>query len=121
MRKRILLVEDAKSLAKSIAEFLDMEGYEVAIVENGAYARAHLIEMSTDLIITDLVMPEMDGFEFIRQVRNEAKYDSIPIILLSAETSKEKIAKVYDVGANLVLPKPFDEEYLMQSIAKLLP
>jgi DNA-binding response OmpR family regulator len=81
--KHILLVEDTIPLAEEIADSLQLEGYEVTHAPNGEAGMAILPATDPDIIITDLLMPGIDGFEFIRRVRKKTK--AIPIIILSAK------------------------------------
>jgi CheY-like chemotaxis protein len=73
-----------------------------------------------DMIITDLLMPEMDGLSFIRNVKSDARYRAIPIIVLTADASEESSQAGKEAGADLLLTKPFDDDYLMDSIFRML-
>ena|SRR5882724_9755719 len=119
MIKRILLIDDSRALATSLADILTMEGYEVTIVNNGVKAIAFLEKNIPNLIITDLIMPEMNGIEFIQNIRKEPRYKSIPIIAISADTREERAQEGIAAGANLFFTKPFDEYILIKSIEKL--
>jgi DNA-binding response OmpR family regulator len=121
MAKHILIVDDTKALADSISDILRMEGFRVSVVSNGDAAISFLDIESPDLIITDLLMPGINGLEFIRYVRLNKRYSAIPIILLTAQTSVENRSASEQVGANLFIEKPFDEGELLKSIGLLLP
>jgi DNA-binding response OmpR family regulator len=118
MAAHILLIEDTQSLAETIADILHMEGFEVTIASNGAEGLRRL-EPLPDIIITDLLMPEMDGIEFIRNVRQQRKINT-PIIVLSARVTEESIQEAMDEGANVFLGKPFDADRLLESIHTLI-
>ena len=120
MKKRVLVVDDTPILTESIGEMLMMEGFEVSLAYNGRGGLAICRKSLPDLILTDLVMPEMGGFEFIQHIRNGNVTSSIPIIVLTADTNAENHAKASSAGANLILNKPFDEDFLIHSIRKLL-
>jgi DNA-binding response OmpR family regulator len=118
--KRILLVEDTPHLSEEIADILRMEGYQVTVVNNGLEALALLSEAKPDLIITDLLMPKMDGYEFVREIRSMTPFGSIPIVILSARTSAADKTHGMEVGANAFIQKPCKAHELVTSIKSLL-
>jgi DNA-binding response OmpR family regulator len=118
--KRILLVEDTAHLAEEIADILRLEGYLVAVANNGLRALERLPESRPDLIITDLLMPGMDGFELIKQVRSMASLKSIPIIILSAKTSEADRIRGKEAGADAFVVKPCKTHELLASINSLI-
>lgn len=120
MVKRILIVEDTAVLAESIADCLHMEGFEVRICSNGVYACHALKDFFPDLIITDLVMPEMDGLAFIQHYRTTYTSDATPIIVLTADTNEENVTRATEAGANLLFHKPFDQDNLILHIKQLI-
>jgi DNA-binding response OmpR family regulator len=120
MTKTILLVEDTRALAESIADFLRMEGFQVTIAANGQAGIDFLGTQMVDLIITDLLMPGINGIQFIQKVRADNRLNGIPIIMLTAQTNGEHRAAGESSGADLFLTKPFEEEELLDSIALLI-
>jgi two-component system sensor histidine kinase/response regulator len=118
--KRILLIEDTQTLAKNIADILQMEGFEVIVKEDGLKALDFLKDQSCDLIITDIVMPHMDGITLIKEVRNRAQTEKIPIIVISAKATEDTLQEATLSGSNLFLKKPCDIEYLITSVNTLL-
>jgi len=118
--KRILLVEDTSHLSEEIADILRLEGYRVSIANNGLRALELLPSSRPDLIITDLLMPGMDGFELIKQIRSLASFKAIPILILSAKTSEADRSRGKDVGADAFLVKPCKAHELIASINSLL-
>lgn len=119
MSKHILLVEDTTELAENLADFLRMEGYEVTIAENGAKGMAFLNVVRPDVIITDLLMPEMNGVEFIRNVRRNKRQQAVPIIIVSARVGAQSRDEGFEAGANLFLDKPIDSDLLLESLVEL--
>ncbi len=119
MSNRILVVDDTKVLADGIAELLKMEGYDVSVAYNGMQAITLLQANTPDLIITDIGMPEMDGYEFIRLVRSGIVAPSVPIIIITADNTCEAEQKGFEVGASLFLAKPFNNDYLIDYLQKL--
>jgi len=117
---RILMVEDTAHLSEEISDILRLEGYQVTIADNGLRALELLPEASPDLIITDLLMPRMDGFELIQRVRSMAAFKTIPIIILSAKTSNADKIRGREAGANAFIGKPCKAHELVASINALL-
>jgi CheY-like chemotaxis protein len=113
----ILVVDDDASFLNFMAVALTSEGYEVVTAQHGATALALIASFQPDLIILDIRMPMMDGWEFMRQYR-ELPGPHVPIIALSATATIE--AQVHDAGAAAFLPKPFDLNVLLETIARLL-
>jgi len=118
--KRILLVEDTLHLSEEIEDILRLEGYLVTIAHNAIRALEILPKANPDLIITDLLMPGMDGFAFIQKVRSIATFQSIPIIILSAKTSNDDKIRGKEVGADAFIRKPCKAHELITSINTLL-
>jgi DNA-binding response OmpR family regulator len=117
---RILLVEDTPSLAMEIMDILQMEQFDVSLAVNGRDALQQLNVKLADIVISDLFMPEIDGFQLISAMRNDVTLAEIPIIILSARTTSDTIEKVMALGSDLFIQKPCDSQYLVGSIKKLL-
>jgi DNA-binding response OmpR family regulator len=118
--KKILLVEDTPHLSEEIADILRLEGYGVTIASNALRALELLPVSKPDLMITDLLMPGMDGFELIQRVRSMTSFPSIPIIILSAKTSNEDKNRGKEVGADAFIQKPCKAHELVAAINSLL-
>ena len=118
----ILLVEDEELLRAGVQEMLEIQGYEVVTAQNGSLALACLSERPVDLIITDLVMPQMDGIDFVAQLRKLNA--EVPVIVVSGSTrnimQRYGIDTIQVPGANASLPKPFKGADLMAQIQRLL-
>ena len=117
---KVLLVEDTFTLAVEIVDILRMEDFEVSVAKNGVDAIAQLRNKLSDIVISDLFMPEMDGFELIAALKKDSGLKHIPIIILSARTTSDAIDKVKELGADLFIQKPCDSKYLVGSIKKVL-
>ena len=118
MPSRILLVEDNSDLAEGVEYNLKLEGYDVRIAENGRAA----IEMSRtwkpDLILLDLMLPEMDGYQVLRNVRQHD--DRVPVIILSARGEEADKVRGFKLDADQYVTKPFSIVELLERIAALL-
>ena len=118
--KKILVVDDTKHLARGLSEVLEFEGFEARFAFDGLQAIAVMKTFVPDLVITDLRMPKMDGFQLIAAIRNDETLKRIPIIVITASVGPENRSKILDAGANLLVVKPFDEEKLIDIIKTLL-
>jgi DNA-binding response OmpR family regulator len=119
MNKSILVVEDTADLRKNIIELLCMEDYVVFAASHGKEAMAILKKKTPALIITDLLMPEMNGFDLIVQVRKNIKLQHVPILVFTAMPPHENEQKVLKMGANSYLKKPSTLENLLEAVKKL--
>lgn len=113
----ILLVEDDKDLNMLVSNYLKQSGYNVSAVFNGLDALNEFEEKSFDLILSDIMMPLCDGFEFARQIRE--KDNQIPIIFMSARDDKPSKQLGYKVGVDDYITKPFDLDELVLKISAI--
>lgn len=107
-------------MAEEIIDILRMEGFDVSLAKNGREALTQLASRPADVVISDLFMPELDGFELIVAIRKDVHLKNMPIIILSARTTSDVIEKVKHIGANLFIKKPCDSRYLVQSIKSVI-
>jgi two-component system chemotaxis response regulator CheY len=121
MAKKVLIVDDSPSMRQMIAFTLTRAGYEVAQGVNGKDGLVQLAKHQPQLIISDLNMPEMDGLEFIRQLRALAGSRLTPVLMLTTESDSAKKQLGKSAGATGWLVKPFQPEQLLQVIARVLP
>lgn len=120
MTERILAVDDNKINLKVVSATLEQAGYEVHTVESGLQALAIVDEVSPSLIILDINMPEMDGYEVCRRLRKKKLTSSIPIVMLTANDSLEEKIKGFEAGADEYLTKPFQAAELQARVMALL-
>ncbi|MGM0420361.1 MAG: response regulator [Bacillota bacterium] len=120
MKKKILVVDDEKSIRDLLRFNLEKEGYEPILVEDGGQVMDLLAEDQIDLIILDLMLPEIDGLTLCRKIKNEEAYNNIPIIMLTARS--EEIDKVIglEIGADDYVSKPFSIRELVARIRAVL-
>ncbi|RDI45867.1 response regulator transcription factor [Falsibacillus pallidus] len=118
MNERILVVEDENSIAKILKIELEYEGYEVIAANDGRTGFQLALEGNFDLILLDVMLPELNGMEVLRKIRKEN--DMIPIILLTARNmTMDKVAGL-DLGANDYITKPFEMEELLARVRSSL-
>ncbi|NJL11368.1 MAG: response regulator, partial [Calothrix sp. SM1_7_51] len=116
----ILVVDDDLGTRLSISDFLELSGYSVVTANDGQEALALVQEYHPNLMVTDIVMPRMNGYELVRQVRQYPSFRLLPIILLTARTKTQERILAYQSGCDLYLPKPFELEELAAAIRNLL-
>ncbi|WP_299822375.1 response regulator [uncultured Jannaschia sp.] len=120
MSKTILSVDDSKSIRDMIGFTLKPRGYDVIGAGDGVEGLATLAANKVALVVCDLNMPNMNGIEMIRKVREDRAYDGLPIVMLTTEAQKEKMKEAKDAGATGWIVKPFDEAKLVSVVAKLI-
>lgn len=117
-KKQILIVEDEVTLAMIIQDALEAEGYETIIANDGLRGIDSYYKYHPDLIIADIMMPEIDGFEMISRIRKEDK--ETPVLFLSARSSTDDIVSGFELGANDYVRKPFSLRELIVRTKALL-
>ena len=121
MNKRVLVVDDSKTVRKILESTLTDAGYEVTEAENGEQALAYASVCHFDLLMTDLNMPVMNGFEMVKAFRELDGYRFTPAIMLSSESDVLKKSECLDVGVSSWLTKPFKPEHVLQIIQMVTP
>lgn len=117
---RVLTVDDSRTILAMLHHTLTNAGFEVLQAENGQIGLDVLKNEEVDVVITDINMPVMDGIEFIRQVRATGKHQSLPILILTTETSQDKRDQGRAAGGTGWIVKPFDPEKLISVINKVV-
>ena len=119
IRRSILIVDDDDDVRVSIAEYLKTQGYEITTANDGFEAGLLLNNYIPDLIILDLIMPNVNGFRVCELIKNNPKTRNIKLIVLTGYASEENIKKAYEQGVEKVLSKPVDMEDLLSTINSL--
>jgi len=120
MSLTILVVDDDLGTRLSISDYLELSGYSVITAIDGQEALAMVQEYHPDLMVTDIVMPRINGYQLVRQVRKIPEFCLLPVILLTARTRTQEKILGYESGCDLYLPKPFELEELGAAIRNLL-
>ena len=120
MVERLLVIEDDLNIRESLAEMLDLHGFEVLLAENGRTGLRLAMENLPGLIITDIMMPEMNGFEMLSSLRKQQQTELVPVIVLTAKVELESKLKGLELGADDYLTKPFAFRELHLKINNLL-
>jgi two-component system chemotaxis response regulator CheY len=121
MAKTALIVDDSPTMRQMVAFTLREAGFEVVEAENGQDALNKITAQKVNIVITDLNMPVMDGFTFIKNVRAMPALKYVPILMLTTESQVSKKEQGKAAGATGWIVKPFDIDKLLQTIAKVLP
>lgn len=116
----ILVVDDEPAIRLSVSDYLEMSGYSVIVAENGERALEMLEEYRPHLIVTDVTMPQIDGYELVRKIRQRPEFRLLPVVLLTARTDTHERIRGYQLGGDVYLPKPFDLDELGAVIRNLL-
>lgn len=112
---KILIIDDEKSIRALLSSFLDPFAVEILELNNGQYVMGVIDSQAPDLVITDLVMPEKDGLEIIRETKD--RYPTLPVYAISAYREYIEIAS--DLGADETFPKPIDKDRLINCVRNL--
>lgn len=119
-KRKILIVDDNKDNRMVLLDMLEPLGFDITVAENGKQGVDKALAILPDLILTDLVMPVMNGFESVKAIRNIPELKDVSIIAISARVSEPDLAGSRKVGCNEFLPKPVDQEKLLSLIGEHL-
>ena len=120
MNRRLLLVDDSETVIQFEMRLLHGLGFEMATAENGKQALQQVAAQKPDLILLDLMMPDMDGFETLRRLRDHPDTKNIPVIVVTTKGAPEAIRQAFEAGCNDYVTKPFDKVELVAKIKGVL-
>lgn len=115
---RVLLVEDEQTLAMIIKDTLSDEGFEIVTAENGVEGLKLFFDIRPDILVADVMMPELDGFEMVNKIRQTDK--TTPVLFLTARSAIKDVVEGFELGANDYLKKPFNMQELIVRIKALV-
>ncbi|GBF82025.1 response regulator transcription factor [Aphanothece sacrum] len=118
--KHLLLVDDDPNLILLVKDYLEFQGYEVTTAENGREALEILEKQIPDMIICDVMMPEMDGYALVDRIRQDGRTSWIPVMFLSAKGQSQDRVKGLNTGADVYMVKPFEPEELVAQVESSL-
>lgn len=121
MSKLILTIDDSPSMRMLLKTSLTAQGFAVEAANDGVHGLERIQEINPDLLITDINMPKMDGFELIEKVRKLPDFRGLPILVLSTEFSDDKKARAREAGATGWITKPFDPVKLGAAVRRVCP
>jgi DNA-binding NarL/FixJ family response regulator len=120
MPENLLLVDDEPRLREAVQAFLEDSGFTVQVASNAREAWNLLEQSSPDLVISDIMMPQVNGYEFLKQMRSDERFVNLPVIFLTARGMTSDRITGYKAGCDAYLPKPFDPDELVAIISNLL-
>lgn len=120
MVKRVLIADDEPNIVAALEYLLQQGGYEVLVARNGEEALAVLQEHNPDLVLLDVMMPRMSGYEICSRIRQQPEWRHIKVVMLSAKGRDAEVSKGLGLGADLYVTKPFSTRELMGKINGLL-
>ncbi|NMA91767.1 MAG: response regulator [Firmicutes bacterium] len=121
MDPEVLLVEDEKNIILGVRTCLDAVGYRAHVVEDGEEALKYLKTRRPDLVLLDLMLPKIDGFEVLKKIKEKDSTRDIPVIVLTAKVSREDQERALALGADYYMTKPFRPRELWDKIKHFLP
>jgi DNA-binding NarL/FixJ family response regulator len=120
MTENLLLVDDEPGLREAVQAYLEDSGFKVVTANNAQVAWQTLEDYAPDLVITDVMMPQVDGYQFLRQLREDARFRKLPVVFLTARGMTKDRIQGYDAGCDAYLSKPFDPDELVSIVKNLL-
>ena len=120
VERTIMVVDDSITIRKVTARMLERNGIHVLLAKDGIDATNQLIDIKPDLMLLDIEMPRMDGFELATYIRNDERLKDLPIIMITSRTGEKHKEKALEIGVNQYLGKPYQEEELLKNINEIL-
>lgn len=120
MGKHVLIVEDEPHLVESLTFILSREGYRISTALDGEAAVRSIWASAPDLVILDVMLPKMNGFEILKKIRADAMLQSLPVIILTAKGQSQDRATALEVGADMFMTKPFSNKAVVAAVKGLI-
>lgn len=116
----VLLVDDEPGVRESVQAYLEDSGFAVRTASNAPQAWQLLQQKTPDLVISDIMMPQVDGYKFLQQLREDPRFKALPVLFLTARGMTKDRIQGYQAGCDAYLPKPFDPEELVAVVENLI-
>ncbi|MBE9122804.1 MULTISPECIES: response regulator transcription factor [Microcoleaceae] len=120
MSARLLLVDDEPGLREAVQAYLEDSNFSVEVASNARDGWELLQQHNPDLVISDIMMPQVDGYQFLKQVREDPRYKALPVVFLTAKGMTGDRIQGYQAGCDAYLSKPFDPDELVAIVTNLL-
>lgn len=120
MAGQVLLVDDEPGLREAVQAYLEDSGFAVDVAGNAQEGWQLLQQKLPDLVISDVMMPQVDGYQFLKQMREDPRFKSLPVVFLTARGMTSDRIQGYQAGCDAYLPKPFDPDELVAIVENLL-
>lgn len=118
--KKILVVDDDPYILMSLEFLMKKNGYDVMVARNGTEALDIVEKQLPDIVLLDIMMPDVDGYEICKHIKASKKLKNAKVVFMSAKTKEVDIKKGYDLGASLYITKPFSTREMMKQINELM-
>jgi DNA-binding NarL/FixJ family response regulator len=120
MSAQLLLVDDEPGLREAVKEYLQESGFSVQTASNAREGWDIMQHIIPDLVISDIMMPQVDGYQFLKQMRDDQRFQALPVVFLTAKGMTGDRIQGYQAGVDAYLPKPFDPDELVAIVENLL-
>lgn len=120
MAKKVLIVDDETNIVISLEFLMEQAGYELRIAHNGREALEQVAVFGPDLVLLDVMMPQVNGFDVCRRIRENPDWQAIKIIMLTAKGREVEMAKGLALGADAYITKPFSTKELLAQVRRIL-
>lgn len=120
-KKQILLVDDEPSIVRVVGKRLEVEGFSVRVAMDGQEALREVRSEPPDLILLDLMLPKLNGYEVCTMLKQDARYQKIPVVMFTAKSRMKDEQLGMECGADAYVRKPFKTQVLLEAIRKWLP
>ena len=119
MAKRVLLAEDEPNIVESLTFLLERAGFNIAAETDGRKALDTVLADAPDILILDVMLPSLDGYEILRQLRSDHRTEKLPILMLTAKGQREDRETALECGADLFITKPFSNSEIVAAVKQL--
>ena len=120
MTAQLLLVDDEPGLREAVKDYLETSNFNVQVASNANDAWDWMQQNTPDLVISDIMMPQVDGYQFLKQLRDDTRFKTLPVIFLTAKGMTGDRIQGYQAGVDAYLPKPFDPDELVAIVENSL-
>lgn len=120
MATRVLITEDEPNIVESLTFILERAGYEVAAAFDGEAALRHLQNTPTDIMILDVMLPKLNGFEVLKQIKTDPVLRTLPVLMLTAKGQAHDRRTAEEIGASAFITKPFSNRDIVEQIGRLM-
>ena len=119
--KTVLLAEDEPNIVESLTFLLERAGYVVSVATDGQQALDHALNHQPDVLILDVMLPKLDGYEVARRLRADERTKSLPILVLTAKSQDKDRETALECGADLFITKPFANSDVIDAVCRIIP
>lgn len=119
MAKRVLVAEDEPNIVESLTFLLERAGFAVSVKTDGREALDSILAATPDVLILDVMLPGLDGYEVLRQLRADRRSEALPVLMLTAKGQREDRETAMDCGADIFMTKPFANAEIIAAVEQL--